>query len=53
MHESAMDQRFAQALVRILQFDVFADHTNRHFVDRMVHAFDKRFPIPHPALRLG
>ena len=53
MHESAVDQRFAQALIRILELDVFADHANRYFVNRVVHAADKRFPILHPALGLG
>src|SRR5436189_488947 len=53
MHEPPVDQCFAQALIRILELDVFADHANRYFVNRVVHAVDKRFPIPHPALGRG
>ena len=50
--EAAMDQRFAEALVRILQFHVFADDADRYVVDRVIHTLDERFPVLHLAFGL-
>src|SRR5207253_10636070 len=52
VNEAAVNERFAQAFVGILQLDIFADNTDGYFVHRMVHALHERFPILHPPLGL-
>ena len=50
--ESAMNQRFAQALVGVFEFHILADNADGHFVHRIVDAFDQSFPILHAAFGL-
>ena len=50
--EAAMNQRFAQTLVGVFEFDVLADDADRNFVHRIVNALDKHFPCVHAAFGL-
>src|SRR5262249_19517829 len=52
MHEAAVNERFAEALICILEFDVFTDDSDRNLVDRVVYFFDERLPILHPTGRI-
>ena len=47
-----MNQRFAQALVRVFQRDILADDADRNFVERIVDALHQHFPWLHVAFGL-